>query len=87
MYIILCYVIIIKNACRLLHDILLPKNNTMPESRQAAKSILRSLGLDYNVYHACVNDCTLFRGNLVNEEKCPDCGERRYKENGTSNTG
>ena len=29
--------------------------------------------------HVCPNDCVLFRKELENLDKCPTCGESRYK--------
>jgi hypothetical protein len=29
-------------------------------------------------YHACLNDCILYRGEYVDKEMCPKCGHERY---------
>ena len=39
---------------------MLPIENTLPESTYAAKSLIKSLGLDYEMIHACHNDCILY---------------------------
>jgi hypothetical protein len=44
----------------LLHKHLLPKDNLLPPSMYAAKSLTRKVGLDYKHIHACVNGCILF---------------------------
>lgn len=36
--------------------------------------------MDYNMIHACVNDCVLYRGELEFSLRCPKCKEPRYKE-------
>jgi hypothetical protein len=45
----------------LLHKHLLPKDNLLPPSMYAAKSLTKKVGLDYKHIHACVNGCILFR--------------------------
>lgn len=74
------YLSIKKNAhgCRLLKKIL-PSGNRMPNSRSDARSLVTSLGLDYNCIHACPNDCVLYRGAHIDATHCPICGEARYK--------
>eukprot|EP00249_Psilotum_nudum_P022033 c28346_g2_i1 orf=372-629(+) len=41
--------------------------------------MLSSLGMEYKNYHACVNDCMLFRGTHENNSTCVKCGESHYK--------
>ena len=53
--------------------------NTMPESRDDARQVLRKLGMDYNCIHACPNDCVLFRGEFELLATCPKCGADRYR--------
>ncbi|MCO5556418.1 hypothetical protein L7F22_009967 [Adiantum nelumboides] len=52
----------------------------MPESRNAAKKTLATLGLDYESIHACPNDHVLFRKELAKEVHCPQCHASRYRE-------
>ena len=54
--------------------------NALSTLRDEAKKIISKLGLDYNVIHACPNDCILYRGEYDNEERCPKCGTLRYKD-------
>lgn len=35
----------------------------MPYDRSQAKSILTDIGMDFNSYHACLNDCISFDMN------------------------
>src|SRR5690348_6879312 len=75
------YLSISKNAhgCRLLKKIL-PSGNRMPNCRSHARSLVTSLGLDYNCIHACPNDCVLYQGSHMDATHCPICGgEARYK--------
>lgn len=65
--------------CSLLHTMILPKPNTLPSSRVQARQMLNSLGMQYNTYHACVNDCMLYRGSHEDDTTCVKCGEPRYK--------
>ena len=43
-----------------------------------AKKLLKTLGFDYISYHACPNDCILYRGEYGDKEMCPKCGHDRY---------
>lgn len=65
---------------RLLKDQILPEHNEMPYDRAQAKSILRDIGMDYNSYHACPNDCILFRHEYRDMVECPKCGKSRYRQ-------
>ena len=40
---------------------LLPPENTLPSKHYAAKTIVRKLGLSYNVIHTCPNGHVLYR--------------------------
>lgn len=40
---------------------------------------MKTLGMDYKMYHACQNDCILFKGAHINAQTCPECGESRFK--------
>ncbi|MCO5571205.1 hypothetical protein L7F22_024940 [Adiantum nelumboides] len=59
---------------------ILPEGNCMPESRNAAKKTLATLGHDYKSIHACPNDHVLFRRELAKEVHCPQCHASRYQE-------
>ena len=56
----------------------------MPKSRSHARSLVTSLGLDYNRIHACPNDCVLYRGALLDATQCPLCKAPRYKRDVSS---
>ena len=57
---------------------MLPKENTLLDSAYAAKRLIKTLGLDYEMIHACQNDCILYRGKYVSQDKCPTCGNFRW---------
>lgn len=57
----------------------LPKDNTFPDSAYAAKKLIKSLGLNYDMIHACPNDCILYRGSYESKDQCPTCGKSRWK--------
>ena len=50
----------------------------MPESHNEAKKTLATLGLDYEIIHACPNDHVFSRKDLENEVQCPRCSASRY---------
>ncbi|CAH9092567.1 unnamed protein product [Cuscuta epithymum] len=59
---------------------LFPADNCIPKSMYEAKKVMKVLGLDYQKIHACRNDCILFHKQYTDLEKCPTCGESRWKE-------
>lgn len=60
-----------------------PEGTTLPSTTyDAKKKMLKDLGLGYEVIHACKYDCALFWKEYEALEKCPYCGEPRYKFKG-----
>lgn len=62
-------------------DLLPECDDTVPWTLSSTKKFLRGLGLGYVPIHACKNDCVLFWKENETLEKCPTCGEPRYKFN------
>ncbi len=60
------------------HTLLLPEENVLLGSWKEAKKILSSIGMEYQIVHACVNDCMLFHGNNAHLTECSTCEEARY---------
>jgi hypothetical protein len=58
---------------------LLPKGNVLPRSCDEAKKIVCPLGLEVIRYHACPNDCIIYRGDYEKLNKCPECNASRFK--------
>ncbi len=71
----------------LLHTFLLPDGNSLPTTWAAATTLLRSFLLSVQDYHACVNDCIVYRNAGKNTykhlTKCPVCGEPRFHDGTT----
>jgi len=65
---------------QLWHSIL-PEGNLLPTSYREAYKIIRPYIVPEIVYHVCVNDCILFRGEHKNCSVCPKCNEPRFKVN------
>jgi hypothetical protein len=59
---------------RYLSSSLLPKGNSLPTSFYQAKTMVRKMGLDYNVIHCCPVGHVLFRGEKENLDACPHPG-------------
>ena len=57
----------------------LPEGNTLPSSIEEAKKVVCPLDLPYERYHACINDCAIYRGVYKDRTTCPVCGQGRYK--------
>ena len=75
---------------RLFKDKVLSSDNVLPGSCKEVKKLLKMLGVEHISYHACPNDCILYRGEYADKEMCPKCGHDRYdksKKKGKSRTG
>jgi hypothetical protein len=57
----------------------LPEGNKCPTSIEEAKKIMCPLDLPHVRYHACINDCIIYRGEDAERNTCPMCGASRYK--------
>ena len=57
----------------------LPEGNTLPSSIDEAKKVVCPLDLPHKKYHACINDCAIYRGDYKDRTTCPKCGHGRYK--------
>jgi hypothetical protein len=68
----------------LIHRHLLPKDNLLPPSMCATKSLTRKVGLNYKHIHAYVNGCILFWKQYETLEACPKCKAIWYKKFGKS---
>lgn len=66
--------------CRLLATKFLPEPNVLPKSCVEAKTIMTHIGMDYDRIDACINDCVLYRKELVDAIECPKCKEPRFKQ-------
>ena len=42
--------------------------------------MMKGLGVEYILYHACPNNCILYRDAYGDKETCPKCGCDRYQE-------
>ncbi|XP_074323864.1 uncharacterized protein LOC141660776 [Apium graveolens] len=50
----------------------------IPLSLNAAKNMIKDLGLHYEKIHACRNNCMLYWGENKDKEKCDNCGVSRW---------
>jgi len=68
------------------HCNVLPKGNNLPASYDQAYNFIKLNLLPTECYHACPNDCILFRKtdryDYTKLKKCPKCDESRYAANG-----
>ncbi|WVZ58442.1 hypothetical protein U9M48_008718 [Paspalum notatum var. saurae] len=62
-----------------LFSAVLPEGHCVPDTLDKVRKVVRDLGLDYQKIHACVNDCVLYRKDYEEMDKCPVCGESRWK--------
>ncbi|XP_074356181.1 uncharacterized protein LOC141695871 [Apium graveolens] len=57
----------------------LPQDHVLPVNAYEAKKTLSDLGLEYIKFHACPNNCILYRGINLNASECPKCRLSRWK--------
>ena len=62
---------------QLWHSVL-PVGSLPPTSYQEA--LIKPYIVPEVIFHVCVNDCVLYRGELKNCDVCPKCSESRFKE-------
>nr|XP_017233077.1 PREDICTED: uncharacterized protein LOC108207129 [Daucus carota subsp. sativus] len=58
---------------------LLPEDHVLPVNAYEAKKTLSNLGLEYIKFHACPNECVLYRGVNESASECPKCSLSRWK--------
>jgi hypothetical protein len=63
-----------------LGTMLLPHGDLLPQSHYEAKRLIRKLGLNYHIYHACPTGCILYREEHEELDTCPKpgCGLSRF---------
>ncbi|XP_074322988.1 uncharacterized protein LOC141659944 [Apium graveolens] len=57
----------------------LPQDHVLPVNAYEAKKTLSDLGLEYIKFHACPNNCILYRCINLNGSECPKCHLSRWK--------
>jgi hypothetical protein len=73
-----CTLILLPTNCRIFKDKVLPSDNVLSGSCEEEKQLLKMLGVEYISYHACLNDCILYRREYADKEICLKCGHDRY---------
>ena len=58
---------------KLLKEIILPGDNSLPKSFKEAKNLLMKLGLSNNSILTCRDGCCLFWKELQDATECPLC--------------
>jgi len=66
----------------LLHNYLLPIDNTLSINMYFAKTLTQHIGLKYRKIHACNVGCVLYRGPYANYSHYLKCGRARFKQVG-----
>jgi hypothetical protein len=70
------------DACLKMWSDRLPKDNTCPKTLEEAKKVVCPLDLPVERYHACINDCYIYKKADKLMTKCPVCDAARYKLEG-----
>src|SRR4051812_49872874 len=63
-----------------------PKGNLCLTNIEEAKKIVCPLDLPHVRYHACINDCIIYRNENAEKTICPECNASRYKKDGKTKT-
>ena len=63
---------------RLFKDKVILSDNVLPSSYEEKNKLLKMLGVEYISYHACPNDCILYRGEYEDKEICLKCEHDKY---------
>ena len=74
----------VNELLHVLSQVILPQPNSLPSSEVAASSMLKKLGLGYDIIHCCANGCVLFRGLNKDAKECPTCRKPRFRLHGKS---
>jgi hypothetical protein len=54
------------------------KDKVFPGICEEENQLFKMLGVEYISYHACLNDCILYRGEYEDKEICMKCGHDKY---------
>jgi hypothetical protein len=65
-----------------LSTLLLSNGNQLPSTYYEAKKLIRKLGMNYDIIHACSGGCVFFRNQYKDLRQCPvrTCNKSRYIE-------
>lgn len=64
------------------HQEILPPGNHLPGSYVAARNLVEPYLVQLIEFHACPNDCVIFRGENTDKEECPTCGAKQFVKHG-----
>ena len=65
---------IIHTNYSLFKDKVILSANVFLGSYEEENQMLKMLGVEYIPYHACSNDCILYKGEYADKETCSQCG-------------
>jgi hypothetical protein len=58
---------------------MLPPSNVLCRTYQDLHAIMKDIGMEYQVIHACPDDHILYYGEHVSKEECLKCQISRYE--------
>lgn len=65
------------------HYEILPSGNRLPASYSDAMKLVEPFLIQPIIFHACPNDCIVFRGDYIALDTCTVCGASRYDDTGS----
>ena len=73
----------LSDILKLEHNEVLPRGNILPSSFADAMKLVEPFLIQPILFHACPNDCLIFRNEYAHLQVCPVCGASRYTKQGT----
>jgi len=72
----------LSDILRLQHSEILPAGNKLPPSYNDALKLVEPFLIQPIIFHACPQDCMIFRKKYKDVMVCPYCGSSRYNKKG-----
>ena len=69
----------LSSILHLQHKSILPEGNLLPDSYEAALNMIKPFLVEPVGYHACPDDCILFRKEYAELSQCSICNAQRFK--------
>ena len=72
----------LSDILKLQHNEILPAGNKLPQSYNDALKLIEPFLIQPILFHACPQDCMIFRKQFTDLIACPCCGSSRYNKKG-----
>ena len=72
----------LSDILRMQHAEILPPGNKLPATYNEVMKLVEPFLVQPILFHACPNDCVVFRGRHTDLSACPTCGASRFTDQG-----